>query len=197
MPTGYTQDIEKGITFPEYLWGCARAFGALITLRDSSGPIPETLAPSSYESRRIVELEEEKKKLLALSDKELQNMLDIEIAKTIKDNAAYLERHNTEKALYAKMQKEVEAWAPPTPDHVKLKEFMLDQIRISLPYEPPYQSALPLNDIVKWKEEKLDSIERSLARNHKGYSEELERTADRNKWLNDLRASVPMPKVKK
>ena len=35
MPTGYTDKIKDGITFKEYAMGCARAFGALITMRDN------------------------------------------------------------------------------------------------------------------------------------------------------------------
>lgn len=46
MPTGYTADLmEKGMEFKPFVLQCARAFGALITMRDDSldAPSPKSL----------------------------------------------------------------------------------------------------------------------------------------------------------
>jgi hypothetical protein len=47
MPTGYTCIIEDkpDVTFAEYVWRCARAFGALLSMREDSldAPIPDEL----------------------------------------------------------------------------------------------------------------------------------------------------------
>lgn len=50
MPTGYTAAIKDGITFQEYALSCARAFGALISMREESSdaPIPDALEMSPY-----------------------------------------------------------------------------------------------------------------------------------------------------
>ena len=47
MPTGYTAPIKDGISFNDFMWGCARAFGALIMMRDDppGTPIPERFEP--------------------------------------------------------------------------------------------------------------------------------------------------------
>ncbi len=57
MPTGYTADIAKGITFQQYAWSCARAFGALVMMRDepSDAPIPEAFTPSDYHVKALAE----------------------------------------------------------------------------------------------------------------------------------------------
>jgi hypothetical protein len=49
MPTGYTAPIADGMTFEQFALGCARAFGALVTMRDepSDAPIPERLEPDT------------------------------------------------------------------------------------------------------------------------------------------------------
>ena len=64
MPTGYTLDLYDGkdITFEEFALRCARAFGALISMRDEpiDAPIPERFEPSDY---HLKELEKAKKRL--------------------------------------------------------------------------------------------------------------------------------------
>ena len=43
MPTGYTAGILEGETFEQYALQCAKAFGALVMMRDepSDAPIPD------------------------------------------------------------------------------------------------------------------------------------------------------------
>ena len=47
MPTGYTCQIETGITFEQFALNCSRAFGALSNMRDdpSGTPIPNKIKP--------------------------------------------------------------------------------------------------------------------------------------------------------
>ena len=54
MPTGYTSKIKDDITFEQYAMGCARAFDALIDMRDeaSDALIPEELTPSNYHEQK-------------------------------------------------------------------------------------------------------------------------------------------------
>ncbi len=48
MPTGYTHLIEEGCNLEEFVWACARAFGACVMMRDDSvdKPVPEKFEPS-------------------------------------------------------------------------------------------------------------------------------------------------------
>ena len=57
MPTGYTAWIEEGATFEEFILGCARAFGACISMRDEplSKQIPEQFKESSYDKEKVQE----------------------------------------------------------------------------------------------------------------------------------------------
>lgn len=55
MPTGYTHEVQSGevTDFPTFTMQCARAFGALIMMRDdpSDAQIPEQFEPSDYNRR--------------------------------------------------------------------------------------------------------------------------------------------------
>ena len=56
MPTGYTAELmEKGEPFNRFVMRCARAFGALIDLRDAQmdAPIPEKFEPSDYHVKAL------------------------------------------------------------------------------------------------------------------------------------------------
>ncbi len=50
MPTGYTDAVKDGITFDQFVLGCARGMGALVMMRDepSGTPIPERFEPSRF-----------------------------------------------------------------------------------------------------------------------------------------------------
>lgn len=73
MPTGYTADLmEKGMEFKPFVLQCARAFGALITMRDDSldAPIPEKFEPDDYHIKKLAEAIQEQKRLQSMTDDE-------------------------------------------------------------------------------------------------------------------------------
>lgn len=57
MPTGYTQDLADGkdVTFEQFAMKCARAFGALIEMRDEpmDAEIPKKFTTPPYYSERL------------------------------------------------------------------------------------------------------------------------------------------------
>lgn len=61
MPTGYTAAItDKDISFEQFVWDCARAFGALVLQRDDAIGSPIKLPePSPYNRDRLVEIKSE------------------------------------------------------------------------------------------------------------------------------------------
>jgi hypothetical protein len=77
MPTGYTAKlVESGQTFEEFVLTCARAFGALIELRDEplDAPIPETLEPHSYYAEAVVEAKKRLTNLLDMPEEEREKL---------------------------------------------------------------------------------------------------------------------------
>jgi hypothetical protein len=68
MPTGYTAAIKDGISFQQFAMACARAFGALVMMRDepSSAPIPD-FQPSNFHVEHLELARAELARLQALT----------------------------------------------------------------------------------------------------------------------------------
>lgn len=198
MPTGYTYPVCDGkITeFPDFAMSCARAFGALIMMRDdpSDAPIPEEFKPETnyYETS----LARDKKRL-----GEVQSMTNAEAdaaAKASHDDALasrakYLADKETEAARLNAMLAKVRTWQPPTADHIEMKKFMIEQLMISLPGD--YAPAIPaLLDGAAWRQQQIDELAKSIARYEQEVAKEIERTNGRTEWVKQLRASL-MPDI--
>jgi hypothetical protein len=196
MPTGYTHPVQNGtITeFPEFAMQCARAFGALVMMRDdpSDTPIPDEFTPSDYHKTAI---DKARAGLLAL-DGMTPNECDA--AAVVAFNEAVASRkkreleRTTEHARYIAMRSKVEKWKPPTPDHNGLRHFMLEQLNSSIEFDCSiYATDLPiLQTGSEWLANKKDGAEKDILYHTKEHAKELERTATRNAWVKALRASL-------
>jgi hypothetical protein len=196
MPTGYTHSVQDGtITeLPDFALSCARAFGALIMMRDdpADAPIPEAFEPSDYHTKALEECRAKVDSLSAMSE------ADIVSAAAAHHDAAlrrWVER-NEERAVtkrrYEKMLERVRAWTPPTDDHNGLKKFMVEQLEQSIDWDcKTYNDepkALPPKE---WHAKELAEAHRSIAHHAKEQAEEIERARNRSQWIADLRASLP------
>lgn len=198
MPTGYTAELcEKGQSFEEFIWRCARAFGACIMMRDDPLDKLPSLSPEndSFYAKEVQKYKNEVVRLGQMSDSELET-LGLETLKT--EIASYEESslaHDLEQLRLREMLTKVEAWNPPTEDHTKLKEFMIEQIKTS-------QSDYSYQDsIVKLKAktpkqrgmELLVHAREMVERYSEELRKEIERNKDRLSWLTALHESVPQP----
>lgn len=194
MPTGYTSVIAEGATFEQFAWTCARAFGALIEMRDDpmDKPIPDRFEPSPYYAEKIAKAEEE------LFDAERLTVADAtRLARQEYDEAlAGNERRRVESAQletqYRDMIAKVRAWSPPSPDHVQLKEFMIEQLQQSIEHDCfVYETPAPPLDGGVYIARKVERLRADLARYREHHAEEVERTNTRNEWIRLLRGSIP------
>lgn len=194
MPTGYTADIAKGITFKEYAMSCARAFGALIEMCDDPAdkPIPERFEPGDYNRNRLQEAEEQLGKLRAMTPAEAE-----EAATT--DHAAALDRWTERQASradllakYEAMLASVRAYVAPTADHVEYKAFMENQIVESMRFDcRSYRDDKPtLQTGTEWHRSQMETAKHDIGYHAKGHAEEVARTETRNAWIAALRASL-------
>lgn len=200
MPTGYTAGIYNGTTtdFPTFAMECARAFGALIMLRDEpiGAPIPEALAPSTqFYDEQIAIATVELARLNALSaeecEAEAQRAFDAEVER----QNERLRSYDDLRARYKAMLAEVQLWTPPSRDHAEMKQFMRDQLTQSIDFDCP---ADPLRYYDKperltgeaWKAKQVAEATRRIETNAKRRAEEVERTEGRNLWLTQLRQSL-------
>lgn len=193
MPTGYTADIAKGITFEQYAMSCARAFGALVMMRDepSDAPIPDAFAPSDYHARAIVEARKKLHDLCLLDGPDLLAAHTAAV-KEWQDGVDRREREAQElRQKYEAMLAKAKAYRPPTPDHQKFAEFMVEQIEQSIDFDcKVYRPDRVTDDPIRWRNLQIEAAKSNIAYHEKEHQKEIERTASRNKWIADLRSSL-------
>lgn len=190
MPTGYTADVEDGkiTTLRGYALTCARAFGALIDMRDDpmSKPIPQKIEPrTDYYDTAIAEARDTLAKLPALSDAECEAMAEQDFEAALAQCNENEMRKRKEAGRYANMKSLVDGWK--VPDDLRgLRDFMLEQIATSTRHSD-YEYPMPVRRAgTTWRSKKMEDASASLARNEAERAKEISRAEDRNAWLQKL-----------
>lgn len=193
MPTGYTAPVVDGkITkFSDFAMSCARAFGALVNMRDDpmDAPIPDEIKPSSYHAKKLKEVSDGLAKALKMTPAQMSagaakaNERSAEAIRSIRES------YETENKRLDKMIAEAKAWKPPTPDHKGMKEFMIQQLtdsRHTFDYLPETKTLSGQ----EWHKMEVERLSREVAYHTKENEDEIERARNRTDWLKKLRASL-------
>lgn len=196
MPTGYTSKlVEKGQSFQEFVLGCARAFGACVTMRDdpSDSPIPNEFKPSDYHLKEIKKAEKALKKLLGMEQNDRIRFAERRRGEQLKSFEEYLLKREAEHKRLQDMNLKVKAWIPPTSEHSGLKDFMLQQISVSdngSDYYIKEIENIKSKTVESFYTEALETAKRDVKYHEKEHAEEVERVAKRNDWVKKLRDSL-------
>lgn len=196
MPTGYTSRIADGIEFKDFVMQCARAFGALVTMRDDpfDAPVPDEFKPSSYEKSMIDRNIDRKLQLQTMTDEEAEIESQKQYEKEKASNQKYIDDHKILKLKYELMLEKVRAWTPPTKDHEELKRFMTEQIQSSIrgDCDISYWEGKTIYKMSgkDWRERELNEAVENIAYYNKKYAEELERCKQRTAWVRALKESL-------
>ncbi len=196
MPTGYTSKLYEGNqSFEAFVWDCARAFGALILMRDDPAdkPVPEKLeAPSFYETQ----LQSTRQELAEWQGSspvarramyEAQQLANEREAEKSRAKArAVVERYRSMRAL-------VQEWRPPSEEHTGLRKFMLEQLDSSIEHDSWEYNPEPLPTFEVWQKEHEGRLHKQIGRYVEETQKERERNESRQRWVDQLRASVPQP----
>ena len=199
MPTGYTAAVQSGeiTSLRDFALMCARGMGATIMMRDAphDAPIPERFEPSDYNAKVLQKAQGCLDAVTTMSRDEAQREAD----KAYHAACVSFDRRNAEREehgrRYRSMIAQVEAWDTKADG---IREFMLDQLRQSLDFDckPPRPNALfggkPERQTgEEWREAQVEQLTGDIAYHAKANAEEIARTEGRNRWLADLRASLP------
>lgn len=191
MPTGYTADIKDGISFEQFIMGCARNFGALISLRDEprDAPIPDVFEPSEHHSKKLVEAQARLDELKSLNFREIE-LKATEWNASEKERIDKLNRESDElKSSYQSMLEKAEHWQPPTGEHQGLKDFMIQQITSSIQFDCHKYSFQQLTPN-EWYAKEIESAEWNVNYHTKEKAAEEVRCEQRSKWVQELKASI-------
>lgn len=140
--TGYVYGlVDNDLTFKQFASSCAYAFGALANYRDSNvdrttlpDDVDKALKDNSMETYYEDQLKRSTEKynnLKAFTKKQREEYGKNKRNERLKYAKEGLEKALKEKKIVQDMLKKVEAWEPPTPNHVNYKKFMIDQLKMS------------------------------------------------------------------
>lgn len=212
MPTGYTAYIEDGTikTGKEFLKLCIREFGCCIGQRDDplSAPLKIDIEQDSYYRKRQKEVEAEIARLNGMTETDVLRDYASFITDRIKACNDMLARKRKELVMYDKIEKEVNDWIPPTPDHDGIKDFALEQIRISKPSSGDfmcYERELSHFESMdrtpeaarKWYAEKIEYEMKDLERTMKNIEDDEARRKSRENFLKNFVRSLDIIDEKK
>ncbi len=195
MPSGYTHDVQTGkITeLSAFAMSCARAFGALISMRDEplDAPVPDRLEPNTeFYDKALASARITMDEVPSLSVGDCDQRAAEEFEQAL---AQYVERQAErykEEVRYKGMIEKVEQWQVPEAIGV-LRVFMLEQLLESVKFDCNYKPERPIRLTGEdWRKGQLRQASRDLAYHAEERDKEIERSRDRNEWLADLRRSL-------
>lgn len=201
MPTGYTSRIIDGsiTNFKEYAILCTRAFGAAMHERDDSFTTKavKLREPSKYHMDVLKGLEKEKMELEKISDKTLVDKRKADIMDDVKRYQDYITKAEKAKERLLAIRIEVEAWNPPTDEHQRYKEFMLEQLDVTIKSDG--DSTYWEGELAKSSEKLLESFDPAKERERKrldyeeqfkyhteAYEKEVKSCNAANEWLQSV-----------
>lgn len=198
MPTGYTADIAAGknTTFANFVWNCARNFGACAHVRDEplSGVRPRPYVPGSYSQEALAEATRRLDELENMDSHEIAAARNADQDRTLAARAALQEETLLRKSRYDSMLDKVIAWEPPTPDHEKLKTFMLEQLlegrRFDTETVDPFEVYPDHPGPDAWYEAARETLLREIAYCTSAVQEGLDRAKENNDWIDALANSL-------
>lgn len=196
MATGYVHPVADGkiTTLREFALGCSRGMGALVMMRDdpSGTPIPRQFEPDLGHYHDS----------LACAEQRLADLvaLDTIEQRTAARNKEYNDREEGAKQRDAAARVEIDrvkamrdkvvAWTG-APEGIK--EFMLEQIDRSLKGAEDYREVdylPPVKTVAEWYDDAFRKAAQEVGRVHEYIAAEKARTAGRNRWLEQLWASL-------
>ena len=194
MPTGYTLDLYNGkdITFEEFVLKCARAFGALIDMRDEpmDAPIPERFEPSDHHLKELEKAKRRLKEIRKWNEEKAEQEAERAYREALKERKEFIKKNKLIRKRYEDMLSKVREWKPPTPDHVDLKKFMIQQLEDSIEFDcfiPEMPQRLSGEE---YREQQIKKALSDIEYHEKEYAEEVNRVCEKNKWLLLLRESL-------
>jgi hypothetical protein len=195
LKTGYIHNmIDNNLNFKDFVFSCARAFGHLVMMRDDpmNAPIPDKFEHDTYHAKELAKAKKKYKALSAMNkDEQLAHGKKAKawLVKMYKENLKLAEK---EYKKITTMLAKVENWEVPTPEHLPLKNFMIEQLGQSndMTYEKEAVEQAEARTEQSFYDNDLDMSKRDIEYHKEKQKQELERTNAKNDWIKALKESV-------
>jgi hypothetical protein len=196
MPTGYTNLVAENddVTFAEFTWHCARAFGALIMMRDEpmDAPIPDEFTDDGFYDKLVAEGRAKLAELQSCSPEAAEALAKADYASAMSAHEREVERVAKTRARYERMLADVSGWEA-AERFGELKRFMIDQLKQSIQFDCYTPTPPEKRSPAEWLAESIREVKRTLRHAEESAAKSAGVTSDRNGWLAALRASVGPP----
>jgi hypothetical protein len=204
MPTGYTAGIIDGeiTTFEQFATQCTRAFGATIHMRDNPLDSPyEPRTPSEYYVNSLQSQREKLEETKTMTDEAIVRDFENLLNDSLKYHERELEKTKVNLGRLNSIMESAKSWVPPTEDHEGVRDYMIDQLEITIKADgdPSYH----VNKIVQakkeleegidpkvYREEKIKESEDRIAYYEGEVQKELERCKQSNDWMDKFLESI-------
>jgi hypothetical protein len=204
MPTGYTAGIIDGkiTTFEQFATQCSRAFGATIHMRDNPLDSPyEPRTPSEYYVNSLQSQREKLEEMKTMTDEAIVQDFENLLNDSLKYHERELEKTKVNLGRLNSIMESAKSWVPPTEDHEGVRDYMIDQLEITIKADgdPSYH----VNKIVQakkeleegidpkvYREEKIKEIEDRISYYGAEVQKELERCKQSNDWMDKFLESI-------
>lgn len=193
-PTAYTYEIENNTSFNEFVLRCARYYIGMRELPMNT-PIPDEFTPNIYYIERLAEAEAAYEDAPKMTLREARTGANHEFWSKLKERQKFVEENNVLKDKYLAMLDKVKTWTPPTPEHQKLKDFMISEIESSIKcdcvdYDSYEQNPIKLQTAEEWLTNHITALLKDVARCRQEFQEEVKRCSDRTDWIKALKESL-------
>jgi hypothetical protein len=201
MPTGYTDIIDHTpgtVSFNQFAWRCARAFGAFVNMRDESLGKKLTLEdlyskPGTRCIDKVTEATQEIAKINNMSDGDCEAAAYSDYIEASDRFTKYANENAQMAAKYRAMSMKVMEWKPANEGQNALIKFMLEQLEIGKPYERNPNDRPKKMTGIEWRTMQMNSALKDVSYYTKEHQEDLNRCEERNKWVKGLVDSIGMP----
>lgn len=190
--TGYVHGmLDDNQTFEQFVMSCARAFGALILMRDDpkDAPIPEEFKPDGYYYESVIKAQAEMDRINSLTPQELAAEASAKREAAIREYEEGKRLDEAEQRRVGEMRARVEAWTPPTAEHANIKSFMLEQLWKYKPSED-YGKEQREAPTAVYAERIKQNAKESLAYAKESLDKQEILCASRTLWVKQLRESL-------
>lgn len=189
MPTGYTAPVEDGeITeLKDFAANCARAFGAFVHQRDSTGRTLTYPSPPSDDSYYVEALARAGAKMAewpTLSEEEKYARWSDEVRRIEQDREDSVREYVEKNARYDAMLAQVEAVAVPE-ELRNFKDFMVQQLTDSKYTDS--SSYYTTQDFYEWCDAQYPRFVKDVSYYSDQLAKELERYRERVEYINLMR----------
>lgn len=198
MPSSSTHELCEGeeISVSTYILRNARSFGALHHMFGESINTPikkQEFTDSRYEDG-IKKAKESIIKFENMPVKEIEDTINASYDATVEYNKETYDKKLKVSNRIKEMIEKVEAWIPPTSEHINLKEASLSHLKEVLEIEcggmDRYLEPVVKETVEEYRELRISILEEDIKRYHDNRQREKSRIEGSSAWIDALEKSL-------